>query len=53
MQLVATFNGKFFRAQSVTESEIDKVKQAMLKDQEGLEFQTMTYDEFEQWLEAD
>ncbi|HEY8400786.1 MAG TPA: hypothetical protein VIK89_05960 [Cytophagaceae bacterium] len=52
MQLVATLNGKFFRAISVTEDEIEVAKEYMLKDQEGLEFQVMSDEEFEEWLVA-
>lgn len=50
MQLVATLNGVFFRAQSITESEIEAVKEAMLQDQDGLVFQVMTDAEFDAWL---
>ena len=50
MNLVATLNSKFFRGQSVTEQEIETVKGIMLQDQEGLQFQVMTDEEFETWL---
>lgn len=50
MQVVATLNGKFFRAQSATEEEVEVIKQTMLQDQEELEFEVMTNAEFEQWL---
>lgn len=49
MQLVATLNNKFFRAISVSEEEIEKTKESMLKDQKGLEFRAMTDREFETW----
>lgn len=52
MQLVATYNGRFFRAQSVYEEEIENVKRTMLLDQEGLEFQVMSDGEFEEWLKS-
>ena len=52
MQLVATLKGKFFRAQSVTELEKERVKEAMLKDQDGLEFNLIDDTEFERWLES-
>jgi len=51
MQLVATLNGAFFRAQTCNEKDADKCKQTMLIDQEGLEFQVMTDEEFDLWLE--
>lgn len=56
MQLVATkLTGEFFRAQSITESvdEQATVKAAMEADAgEKLNFQIMTYVEFEDWLSS-
>lgn len=47
MQLVATLNGVFFRAISVTQEDSNTVRETMLQDQEGLEFELMTSEEFE------
>lgn len=55
MQLVATIKetSAFFRAQSVSEEEIELVKQAMQNDTEQeLEFQVMSDADFETWLTA-
>lgn len=50
MQLVATYNNVFFRAQTVSEDILEMTKQGMLKDQKDLEFQIMTDNELEKWL---
>ena len=50
MQLVATLNASFFRAITVTDKGIEIAKDTMLQNQEGLEFQVMTDEEFETWL---
>lgn len=50
MQLVAKFNNTFFRAQSVTENNLEKVKESMLQDQQNLEFEILTDEEFEKML---
>ena len=52
MILVALHGNIFFRSQSFAEGEIEKVKETMLKDQEGLEFEVMADGEFEKWLES-
>lgn len=51
MQLLAIQNNdEFFRGQSVTNDTIEMTKQAMLKDQENLEFRIIPDEEFESWL---
>ncbi|MFA7664408.1 MAG: hypothetical protein WCY33_06415 [Clostridia bacterium] len=55
MQLVATkSNGDFFRGQTINATEEqDKARIAMVADAgEILNFQTMTDDEFDMWLDA-
>ena len=52
MILIAFHDNVFFRSQSFAEGEIEKVKETMLKDQEGLEFEVMSDGEFEKWLES-
>lgn len=49
MYIIAYLNGDFFRLQAVTEKEIEKVKQAMLQDNENLTFEILTREQYLEW----